>query len=222
MATINTPLAAHMLSPAQYVVIDLETGDAPPDAIAAAIAAWKAPSNWKPETVEAKRVEAAEKIIEKSALLDASPILCLALKTDRMSVILNGMDASSPEIPGWWCLPCVDERGLLLALRTILDVSVGTGTVIAGHNIVGFDLPKLRNAFLRQRLKLPDALAYSFSDFTQPAFDTMRQARYFSMEHYDERYVSLDAVARVWTSRSRNRSSPARIARVCIGRVNTQ
>ena len=105
MATINTPLAAHMLSPAQYVVIDLETGDAPPDAIAAAIAAWKAPSNWKPETVEAKRVEAAEKIIEKSALLDASPILCLALKTDRMSVILNGMDASSPEIPGWWCLP---------------------------------------------------------------------------------------------------------------------
>ena len=57
--TIVTPLR-----PAAFVVLDLETGDAPAKAVAEAIAAWKAPSNWKPETAAAKSKEAAEKIIE--------------------------------------------------------------------------------------------------------------------------------------------------------------
>lgn len=191
-ATI-TPLAAHMLAPAQYAVIDIETGFAPQASIDAALEAWKPPKTWKEETVAAKRAEMAEKAEEKSALLDAAPIICLALKTDRMAVILNGMDASSHEIPGWLCLPCGDERGLLVALRTILDSSAAPDTVIAGHNILNFDLPKIRNAYLRNRLRLPMAL----QDQIQPVTDTMRQIRYFSMENADERYVSLDTVARV-------------------------
>lgn len=188
-----TPLAAHMLAPAQYAVLDLETGFAPQASIDAALEGWKPLKNWKEETVAAKRAEMAEKAEEKSALLDAAPIICLALKTDRMAVILNGMDANSYEIPGWLCLPCGDEKGLLVALRTILDSSADPDTVIAGHNILGFDLPKIRNAYLRGRLQLPLALR----DQWHPVMDTMRQIRYFSMENADERYVSLDTVARV-------------------------
>jgi len=188
-----TPLAAHSLQPAEWLVLDLETGDAPAEAIAAAIVAWKAPSNWKPETVESKRREFAEKAADKAALMDASPIVCLALKTDRIAVVLNGMDDSSPEIPGWLCLPCLDERGLLMALRTLLNTIAGPDTVITGHNIRGFDLPKLRNAYLRHRLSLPVALE-PHDDV--PLFDTMRMIQRYSMELADERYVSLDAVAR--------------------------
>lgn len=192
VAPLNTPLVAHLLTPAAYAVIDCETGDAPTAAVDVALSAWKAPTNWKPETVEKKREEQAEKIANKSALLDASPILCLVLKTDRMAIILNGMDDAEYDIPGWLCLPCGDEKGLLMALRSILDASASESTQLVCHN-AKFDLPKLRNAYLRHRLKLPAAL----HDQDQPLFDTMREVRYFSMENADERFVSLDTVARV-------------------------
>ena len=183
----------HMLIPAAYTVIDCETGDCPPAALDAAIGAWNPPKNWKPETVEAKRAERAEAIRGKAALLDASPILCVALKTDRVAILLNGMSTSTFDVPGWLVMPCGDERGLLLALRTLLDSSAQPSTVIVGHNLLGFDAGKIRNGFIPVRSTLPAALA----EFAQPVFDTMRQIRYFSMENADERFVSLDTVARV-------------------------
>lgn len=195
-APIPTPLGAHALAPAAYAVIDIETGDAPAAACEAAIAGWKAPANWKPETVEKKRAEKAEEATKKAALLDASPILCLALKTDGMAMVLNGMDGSSPEVPGWMVLPCADEVGLLYALRAILDSATGPDTEIVGHNILGFDLPKIRNAFLRHRMRLPLTLTPG-GDELQPTFDTMKKIRAWSMEYADERFVSLDALARV-------------------------
>lgn len=188
-----TPLAAHALIPATWMVLDCETGDAPSEATAAALEAWKPPKNWKPATAEAKRGEIADRINSKAALLDASPILCVALKTDQIAVVLNGMSAESFDIPGWLVMPCGDERGLLLSLRTLLDSIVGPETVIVGHNIYSFDAGKTRNGFLRHRLRLPVALA----EPDQPMFDTMRQIRHFSAEFSDERYVKLDAVARV-------------------------
>lgn len=182
----------HMLEPARYIVADCETGFASQTAIDAALEGWKPPKNWKPETAEAKRAEMAEKAVEKSSLLDASPILCLALKTDRVSILLNGMSADSFDVPGWLVMPCSDEKGLLLALRALLDSATGPDTVIVGHNL-SFDLPKARNAYLRHRLRLPLMLQSA----EQPLFDTMRQVRHFSMENADERFVSLDTVARV-------------------------
>jgi hypothetical protein len=190
-----TPLTTHLMNPAPYIVLDLETGDAPAEAVEAAIAGWKAPANWKPETVAAKKMERAEKVNGKAALLDASPILCVAFKSDAMAVIFNGMDLSALEVPGWLVLPCGDEAGLLNALRTVLDASAAPDTVLVGHNLLGFDLPKLRNAYLRHRLKLPMALA--FDGELQPVYDTMRMIRYCSMENSNEQWVSLDTVARV-------------------------
>lgn len=183
--------------PETWVVIDLETGDAPEAAITAALDAWKAPSNWKPETVTAKRAEAAERIRERSALLDASPILCLAINTETEELVINGMDQTAPDIRGWNVWPRVNERGLLLALRSWLDQHTGPETVIVGHNIRGFDLPKLRHAYLRHRLKLPALLAPRIND-SNPApmtVDTAALFKAYSMEHRDDFCPSLDAVA---------------------------
>jgi hypothetical protein len=110
-------------------------------------------------------------------------------------VIFNGMDLSAPEVPGWMVLPCGDEAGLLNALRTVLDASMDAGSVLVGHNLIYFDLPKLRNAYLRHRLKLPMALAFE-SDL-QPVYDTMRMIKFCSMENAMEQFVSLETVARV-------------------------
>ena len=187
------PVAAQMLAPAHYAVLDCETGYPDRCAIDAALQGWKPPKNWKPETAEAKRAEMAEKFEERSALLDAAPILCVALKTDQVAIVLNGMSADLFEVPGWAVMPCGGERGLLLALRMMLDSMSSPETVIVGHNILGFDAGKIRSAFLRHRLRLPAALFH----FDQPFFDTMRQIKHFSAEYADERYVSLDAMARV-------------------------
>lgn len=52
-------------APAQWLVLDLETGHAPQAAIEAAIAAWKPPANIKDEAkIEARRQEAMIKIRE--------------------------------------------------------------------------------------------------------------------------------------------------------------
>lgn len=184
------------LAPAAFATLDLETGDAPPEAIAAAIDEWKAPANWKPETVEAKRKEAAERIIEKAALLDASPILCVALQTDTVRLILNGMDGSKPDIDGWPVVPCGDERGLLLSLRAWLDVSTTSETLIVGHNIRAFDLPKLRHAYVRHSLRLPMILKPKLRDEEKAeVIDTASLFKAFSMEHRDDFCPSLNTVA---------------------------
>lgn len=181
---------------AAFVVLDLETGDAPAQAIATAMEAWKAPSNWKPDTVAAKRREAAEKIIEKAALLDASPILCVAIQTDRTRLILNGMDASAPDIDGWPVMPCGDERGLIQALRFWLDTNTTTETTVVGHNIRAFDLPKLRHAYVRHSLRLPEILKPRLRDENKAeTVDTASLFKAFSMEHRDDFCPSLDTVA---------------------------
>ena len=184
------------LAPAHFITLDIETGNAPATDIAKKIENWKAPSTWKPETVAAKRREFAEKATEKAALLDASPILCIAAQTDQARLILNGMDDSAPVIDGWPVTGCGDERRMLLALRAWLDASVSAETDIVGHNIRAFDLPKLRNAFIRNTLRLPLALLPHIGGENSPrVVDTAKLFQSFSMEHRDDFCVSLDTVA---------------------------
>ncbi|WP_200331005.1 hypothetical protein [Thiocystis violacea] len=179
----------------RFVVLDLETTDAPEEAIQAAIAAWKAPSNWKPETVEAKRAEAAEKIRDKAALLDASPIVCVGVRSDRDGVMFSGMGDPGPlDLHGWRIETHDDERAMLAALGQWLDVNADEQTTLAGHNVRNFDLPKLRGGFVRHRLPLPACLKPRASGPAQPVTDTMSLFKSFSMEHRDDFAVNLDLV----------------------------
>lgn len=180
---------------ARWIVLDIETSDAPDTAVEAAIAAWKAPSNWKPETVEKNRAEAAEKIRAKAALLDASPIACVAMQSDLASVVFSSMGAGSDiQIPGWAVAQFADEATMLTALRLWLDGCSDESTILAGHNVRGFDLPKLRNGYVRHRLVLPRCLRPRLDGPGQNVVDTMRLFTSFSMEHRDAPFISLDVV----------------------------
>lgn len=181
---------------AAWVVLDLETGDAQEAAIQASIAAWKAPSNWKPETAERNRAEAAVKIRDKAALLDASPILCVGLRTDRDASMISGMPDSGPlTLAGNWCVAQRhNERDMLKFVSQLLDDGTNGSTVLVGHNVRGFDLPKLRNAYVRHRLPLPNCLKPREGEPGQPVTDTMSLFKSFSMEHRDDFMVSLDTV----------------------------
>lgn len=199
---------APVAAPARWLVLDLETGNAPEEAIQQTVNAWKAPKNWKPATVERNRAEAAIAIREKAALLDASPILCVGVRPNAgAAVMFSGMPDPGPlDLAGGWSVasplvadgtPAGDptyERGMLANLRTWLDVHADNGSVLVGHNVRGFDLPKLRNAYVRHRLTLPLCLRPREGEPDQPVTDTMRLFERFSMEHRDSPFVSLDTV----------------------------
>ena len=89
---------------AEWIVLDLETGDAPTEAVARKMQDWQPPSNLKdPEKIAARRKEAAEKAIEKAALLDESPILCIGMQTDGARFLLNGGGTNFVGSPGFTC-----------------------------------------------------------------------------------------------------------------------
>lgn len=231
-----------LAAPAAYVVLDLETADAPEESIAAAIEAWKPPATaktaeeidaeaeraaatWTPpanikdpakieerreaalarieadrlaalEKVEERRAEAVARIREKAALLDASPIVCVGVQTDREAAEFNGMDGTAFDIGGVPAIPCGNEREMLVKMRDWLDARTDPGTVVVGHNVRPWDLPKLRNAYLRHRLRLPAIFAPRVldSDPSPVVVDTATLFKAFSAEHRDDFCPNLDTV----------------------------
>ena len=184
-----------LLMPAKFVALDIETGNAPSEAVENAVENWKAPKNWKPETVEAKREEMATKKRDKAALLDASPILCIACRTDNNSTIFHSMGETDLKI-NWTVSDHENEQEMLIKFRTWADSTITTDTVIAGHNLTAFDLPKIRNAFIRHRLKLPMFLLPQLrGEVGNDIIDTMKLAKAYTMEHRDTLMISLDTLA---------------------------
>ena len=195
MSTSNVVTLQQPAPAARFLVMDLETGNPDQACIDAAIEAWKPPANVKdPEKIEARRIEARAKIAEKGALLDAAPVLCVAIKTDTSAIVFNGMGDPGPlEIPGWGVLSFDTERAMLEALSLYMGTFTGPETTLVGHNIQSFDAPKLRSAFVRHRLPLPQCLKPI--EPYQPMWDTMRKFRFYSAEHSDALFVSLDTIA---------------------------
>jgi hypothetical protein len=182
--------------PARWLCLDIETGDAPEEAIQRAIDTWKAPRNWKPKTVEKNHAEYATKVHDQAALLDASPILCVGLRSPSIGLMFSGMGQGHlSQIPGWSSvIECNDEAEMLIALASWLDTISDASTMLVGHNIRRFDAPKLRGAYVRHRLALPRCLRPVECGPSQPVTDTMSLFKHFSLEHRDDFMVSLDTV----------------------------
>lgn len=182
---------------ARFLALDIETGNAPIEAVEAAIENLKPPANIKdPDKIAAKLKEMAEKRAERAALLDASPILCIACKTDTGGVIFDSMNATGLEINNWQVVTSDNEKSMLIEFRTWADATITPDTVITGHNAIGFDLPKIRNAYIRHRLQLPLFLSLALrNDAACEIIDTMKIAKSFTMQHRDNLFISLDTLA---------------------------
>jgi len=194
---LNAQPITPMMQSAKFVALDIETGNAPLNDVAQVIDNWKPPANVKdPEKIEAKRAEHAAKRQDKAALLDASPILCIACRTEAGGVIFDAMGATGLEIHQWQVITSQDEKTMLQAFRTWADETITPDTIIAGHNCIGFDLPKIRNAFIRHRLQLPLFLLPQLrGDTGCEVVDTTKLAKAFTMQHRDDFLISLDTLA---------------------------
>lgn len=172
------------LTPPPYVVIDIETmaGD-PVEAEEWMRRVWSPNPTWKPATIGDRFLQAYEKKKEQLALLDSAPIISVAMKTPTDCRILHHL-ACDPALPGIAVRRCADEREMLREVAGALG-SIGVETVLVGHNLLHFDLPKLRQRMLRLGVPLPVSLV----DREQPVFDTMREWSRFTLD--DRQYIGL-------------------------------
>jgi hypothetical protein len=179
--------------PYAHVCLDIETGNADPAEAERWMRLYWSPSpGWKPETIGNRYLEALEKKKERLALLDASPILCVSIKTDRDLRCLHAMGRQEPRLVGGGLVEgFASERDMLKALRNLLDSRADEGTAIIGHNLRDFDLPKLRTAFLRNRLNIPVALVSR----ELPIFDTMKEFYYGFTLLEKQPFISLEDLA---------------------------
>lgn len=176
------------------ICIDIETGFPDPSYIEKRLEKWKPRPNTKEENIEAKRQEARNRIIKGSALLDGAPITCIALVSEHQRVILNGMSMENISIQGWQVLSLGDEKNMLDMLRIYLEMHTDASTMVIGHRITEFDLPKLRRACTIHRMKIPQALRAPANGNAQPVHDTARLFKFFSTEVNTD-FISLEEAA---------------------------
>lgn len=165
---MSTPLK--FATQPKVVCLDIETGRSAEAEIERRIAEWQPPANCrKEETIEARRQDFAKTAREQSALWDSAPILAVAMATAQGVVgfeCMTGGQAEPKDRHGNTIIRAGDERGMLVAMREFLAgwFDAETGAVVVGHNLRGFDLPKLRLAYLRHRLALPQVLCVVHDD----------------------------------------------------------
>lgn len=181
-------------APLEWVCLDIETTAGRPEAAEEFCRRyWSPDERWKPETIGRRYLEALEKKREKLALLDAAGIAVVAIRDSsatRPVTVTHSRGDQAPEVREWGVVGgFFDEMGLLVGLREYLNANTDDGTLLVGHNVKGFDLPRLRFAYLRAGLQLPGILASP----TALVFDTMREfARRFSVER--EEFIGLAEV----------------------------
>lgn len=178
----------------RYLVLDIETNDGSPDEVEAALRArWLPPANHKtPQAVGSAWLELVERRRERLALADQAPVAIVSLvgvtETGRELRALHCLEAAEIRyFEGAAVEGFASERAMLAALRGLLDQFTTPDTELVGHNVAGFDLPKLRYRYVKHGLRLPMALAGAGA----PVYDTMRRfCRDFSKD--EQPFVSLD------------------------------
>lgn len=143
----------------EWITIDIETiSGSPEDAERYIRDRWQpdAIATWSEMTIGKRAKEALAKKKERLALLTAAPIICVSYRTPSSLGVFHWMDkATLPEVQAHGAS---DQQAMMLQLRDFMNAVIGPETVIVGHNIEGFDLPMLRNAFLTSGVQLPYCL----------------------------------------------------------------
>ncbi|MCX7671669.1 MAG: ribonuclease H-like domain-containing protein, partial [Anaerolineae bacterium] len=117
-------------------------------------------------------------------LLDGAPILSVALAGSLSPPMLLHWMPAAIQREGVAIVAATDERSLLVQVAEVLS-QIHEETVICGHNVLRFDLPKLRRRMLVHGLLLPPCLVCR----DWPVFDTMHEWSRYTLD--DRPYVAL-------------------------------
>jgi hypothetical protein len=217
-AKTDAPVPSGPAVGARHLCFDIETGNASEDAISLSADFYKAPANMKdPEKIKEREAKAIATMREKSALLDLAPIYVVGSMTESAAVLFHHIKAkkkveSLKNIPAE-IFTFKSERDMLGAYREWIDPRFAPNQVIVGHNIKSFDLPKIRGAFVRNRLVLPKVFSAAAKEGGVEVYDTMKEFLYgFTTELYGDKYVTQEEmVARLGIPGHKHRLSGAEI-----------
>lgn len=179
------------MTPPEYLVLDIETAAGEPtEAEAWMRTVWSPNPNWKPATIGERYLAALETKKERLALLDTAPIISVALRTACDCRLIHWLNIDDAVIAGVPLERTPDQKALLERTAQYL-AACSQETVLVGHNLLHFDLPKLRQGMLRHGVRLPTILV----DRDHPVYDTMREWSRFTLD--DRQYISLAELADV-------------------------
>jgi DNA polymerase elongation subunit (family B) len=213
----ETPLAA------KHICFDIETGNADADGIETSARYVKAASNIKdPVKAEKNLADKRAKLDGKAALLDSAPIACMAFVTEAQSAVFYHVGHPWPKglkpvksIKGCEAplFGLKDEREMLMACREWMDKRGQPVSVLIGHNLEAFDLPKIRIAFVRHNLRLPLVLQPEARDVGVEVYDTQHKfLRFFTAEKHRQPFISLEEMeARLGLPSYKDRVSGAEV-----------
>lgn len=180
----------------KHFCFDIETGNAGAEDINTKAQEAKLPAKAKTEAdVNAAKIEAYQKAVDKAALLDRAPIMVLCAATEAGNTVWSCIPTKCPvkTMPGLQAeiRNFGSEKEMLLDLREWLAERTGENTEIIGFNSRGFDLPKMRNAYIRHKLQLPAV----FVPGVNPHYDVMREyLRNYTTEFNGQLFVKLKTV----------------------------
>jgi DNA polymerase III epsilon subunit-like protein len=168
---------------ADWICLDIETTAGRPEHAEEWMRRqWTPNKDWTPDTIGKRYKEAFEKKLGRLALLDSAGIAVVALELPgQVRTLLHCLPegAAGETLTDYGrVIGFASELEMLKGFRSLLAVWCDERTLLVGHNIRAFDLPRLRLAFLRAGLQLPPALGQD-----QPNFDSMPAfCRAFSVE----------------------------------------
>lgn len=180
----------------KHFCFDIETGNASKEDINAKAQEARLPAKAKTEEEQrAAKIEAYQKAVDKAALLDRAPIMVLCAATEAGNTVWSCIPTKCPvkTMPGLQAeiRNFGSEKEMLLDLREWLAERTGENTEIIGFNSRGFDLPKMRNAYIRHKLQLPAV----FVPGVNPHYDVMREyLRNYTTEFNGQLFVKLKTV----------------------------
>lgn len=180
----------------KHFCFDIETGNAAEEDINLKAQEAKIPAKAKTEEdIQQAKIDAYNKAVDKAALLDRAPITVLAAATEAGNLVWNCIPDPCPvsTMPGLngEIRNFKTERDMLIDLREWLAERASALTEIIGFNSRGFDLPKLRNAYIRHKLQLPAI----FVPGINPHYDVMREyLRNYTTEFNGQLFVKLKTV----------------------------
>lgn len=180
----------------KHFCFDIETGNAGAEDINTKAQEAKLPAKAKTEEDQrAAKIEAYQKAVDKAALLDRAPIMVLCAATEAGNTVWSCIPTKCPvkTMPGLQAeiRNFGSEKEMLLDLREWLAERTGENTEIIGFNSRGFDLPKMRNAYIRHKLQLPAV----FVPGVNPHYDVMREyLRNYTTEFNGQLFVKLKTV----------------------------
>lgn len=181
-----------MYKPSPYVVIDVETRNLTPDMIEFESKFLKHHPGTKDAGKQEEQISKKKKALEtRGALADSAEMAVIGFYIQGMQpILLHTLDFTG-QIDGVECQKFTSIYDLLPVFAEYLDVFCDETTEIVVAN-AGFDLPKLRFAFAKNRVKMPKILS---PKSTNSVFDVLRVfGRYFMVSSVAEYNVGLDEV----------------------------